>query len=108
MSLPKQSPTDQGKCIIYENFINQLKDLSVLYDSSSFWDTVLTHNTTNLQCWQGDCENCEVGKKVIVNIDPGKNICVKNGNVLITRFRCIGELLESSVSKWDTVLTHQY
>ena len=43
------------------------------YNSSSFWDTVLCNNTTNSsQCWQGNCEDCADGKKVIVNIDPEK------------------------------------
>ena len=60
--LLKYSPVDQCKCITHENFINNLKALSVLYDSSSFWDTVLCNNTTNSQCWQGNCEDGQMVK----------------------------------------------
>ena len=48
--LLKLPPADQCKCIIHENFINRLRALSILYDSSSFWETVLCNNTTNSQC----------------------------------------------------------
>ena len=34
--------------------------------------TFLCNNTTNSQCWQGNCEDCADGKKVIENIDSGK------------------------------------
>ena len=67
--------------------MNKLKALSILYDSSLYWDTVLCNNTTNSQCWQGKYEDCANGKKAIVNIDPGKNVFPKNGNMLITSFK---------------------
>ena len=74
MLLLKQSPADQCKCIIHENFISKLKALSIVYDSSAIWNTVLCHNTTSSQCWQGNCGDRVDGKKVIVNINPGNNI----------------------------------
>ena len=61
-----KSILDQCKSITIENFINKLEALSILYDSSSFWDTVLYNNTTNCQCWQGNCEDCADGKKVTI------------------------------------------
>ena len=64
--LLKQSISDQCKSITIENFINKLEALSILYYSSSFWDTVLNNNTTNCQCWQGNCEDCADGKKVTI------------------------------------------
>ena len=70
--LLKQSPADQCKCKIHENLINNLKLLSILHYSGSFWDDALCNNTTNSQYWQWNCEICADDKKVIVNIDPGK------------------------------------
>ena len=55
--------------------------LSILYDSISLWDTVLCNNTKNSQCSQGNCEDCADGKKVIVNIDPGKNVFLKRKEI---------------------------
>ena len=102
--LLKQSPENQCKCIIHENFINKLKALSTLYHFSLFWDTVLCNNTTNSQYWQRNCEDCGDGKKVIVNIDPGKMFFAKNGKSnskfqVMTQSKCVGELLESLVSE---------
>ena len=71
--LPKQSLADQCKCMIHENFINKLRVLSILCDSSSFWETVLCNNTTNSKCWQENSENCADDKNVRVNFDLGKN-----------------------------------
>ena len=65
------------KCIIHENYINKLKALSIVYDSTSFWDTVLCNNTTHLQCWQG-------------NIDPGKDVFFKEWKY-IDQNRCVGQ-----------------
>ena len=73
--------------MIHENFINNLKALSTLHDSSSFWDTVLCNNTTNSQCWQGNWETCADGKKMNVNIDLEKMFFPKNRDILITSFK---------------------
>ena len=76
--LLKQSPLGKCKCIIHNsNFINKLKAVSIFYDSCSFWDTVLSNNTKNLQYWKGNSEDSADGKKVIVNIDPEKNVLPK-------------------------------
>ena len=73
MLLLKQYPAHWCKCITHENFINKLKALLIFYDSSPFCDLVL-FNSTYSWYWQGNCEDCADCKKVIVNIDPGKNI----------------------------------
>ena len=113
MLLLKQSLADQSKCIIHEKFINKFKVLSVLYDSGSFWDTVLCNNATNSQNATGNCDDCADEKKVVVNINLGKNVFCKewkyidNKFQVVTQSKCIGELLESLESEWDIiVLTH--
>lgn len=110
--LLKQSHVDKCKCIIHKSFINKLKAQSILYDSSSFWDTVFCKNTTNWQCWQENCDDCADSKNGIMNIDPGKNVLCKEWKYIDIKFQVmtqrkyIGGLLESLVGEWDFVLTH--
>lgn len=61
----------------------------------------------------GNCDDCADEKKVVVNINLGKNVFCKewkyidNKFQVVTQSKCIGELLESLESEWDIiVLTH--
>ena len=61
----------------------------------------------------GNCYDCADEKKVVVNINLGKNVFCKewkyidNKFQVVTQSKCIGELLESLESEWDIiVLTH--
>ena len=56
--LLNQSPADQCKCMIHENFINKLKGAAITYDFSTFWNFVLCDDSLNSVCWQGNCEDC--------------------------------------------------
>ena len=73
--------------MIHESFSSKLKTLSILYDSGSFWETVLCNNTTNSEFWQGNCENCGDGKKVIVNVDPEKDVFCKECKYIDNKFQ---------------------
>ena len=59
--LLNESPADQCKCMIHENFINKLK--AITCDSSTFWNFVLCDDSLNSVCWQRNCEDCIDGKK---------------------------------------------
>ena len=72
--LLNQSPADQCKCMIHENFINKLKGAAITYDSSTFWNFVLCDDSLNSVCWQRNCEDCIDGKKLNLNIDPATNV----------------------------------
>lgn len=73
--------------MIHESFSSKLKTLSILYDSGSFWETVLCNNTTNSEFCQGNCENCGDGKKVIVSIDPEKNVFCNECKYIDNKFQ---------------------
>ena len=49
--LLNQSPVDQCKCMIHENFINKLNSAAITYDSSTFWKFVLCDDSLNSVCW---------------------------------------------------------
>ena len=59
-----------------------------------------------------NCEDCADGKKMILNIDSGKNVLCKEWNYIdnkfqaLTQSKCVHELLENSVSQCDIALTH--
>ena len=60
---------------------------------------------------QGSCEDCADSKKVILNVDPRKNVFNKewkyidNKFQVMTQSKCVSGLSESLESVWDVVLT---
>ena len=53
-------------------------------------------------------EHCADDKKIIVNADPGINIFWQRMEIYykfqrMTQSKCVGELLESLVSEWDSI-----
>jgi len=62
--LLKNSPVDQCKCRLHENFRLKMKSLGVEYDQS-WWQKVLcTSGDLLSQCWKSECETCKAGKLV--------------------------------------------
>lgn len=62
--LLKDTPSEQCKCKIHENFILKLKALKINYNQG-FWETVLCDCSINSACWQQVCESCGDMQKLI-------------------------------------------
>ena len=75
--LMKDSPEDQCKCIIHENFTNMLKGLSITCDSNKSSYMVLCDSSLNSSCWQSNCEVCKNGKTLHLDTDPETNVSLK-------------------------------
>ena len=114
----KDSPKDQCKCIIlYENFMNMLKGLSVTYDSSKFWHMFLCDSSLNSSYLQSNCEVCKNGKTLALGIDPETNVswkewCLVEVGQNTKKLQCqvgkgcAGELTEILKNQWLSALTH--
>ena len=62
--LLKDTPMDQCKCRLHENFFFMVKALGVSMDK--LWEDVLCENESKKldgKCWKGDCDTCGRGKK---------------------------------------------
>lgn len=57
-----ETPADQCKCKIHENFILKLKALKINY-SNAWWQSILCDTEQNSLCWQGQCNECKDGRK---------------------------------------------
>lgn len=99
--LMRQTPEDQCKCMICENFFLRLKALKIPYDSKLFWKETLCNDSLNSKCWQGVCEVCCKGQKLKCTEDLSNNVhwkkWEKNEDAKINcqvKETCIGEVLE--------------
>ncbi|XP_047128746.1 uncharacterized protein LOC124809140 [Hydra vulgaris] len=54
--LLKDTPKDQCRCKIHENFTLKLKALQIKYEN--FWQNVLCDQTMNSICWKNECFSC--------------------------------------------------
>ena len=85
--LVHETPVDQCKCRVHENFISRLKGLHIQYNSVEFWESVLCDTTLNSKCWQADCTECSRGKKMAVSLLP-EQIVLKKAAICITSGVC--------------------
>ena len=62
--LLKNTPMDQCKCKVYENFIFKLSALKINYHDN-FWEKCLCEGLSQITstCWAGECQECLGGKK---------------------------------------------
>ena len=93
------------------------KNLSITYESSKFWRMVLCDSSLNSSRWQINCEVCENGKALTLDIDPETNALWKEWcfaevpqSVKKLQFQvrtgCAGELTEILRNQWLSTLTH--
>lgn len=72
--LLKNSPVDQCRCRLHENFRLKLKSLIGDYDQS-FWEKILCYpNDLHSDCWKGQCDNCSNGKKLTMPDDSDSTV----------------------------------
>ena len=61
--LMKDSPLDQCKCVIHENF--RLKLHAIRVEVTDFWSKYICNSQNyNAKCWLNTCEECQNGKKL--------------------------------------------
>lgn len=75
--LMHETPPDQCKCRIHENFILKLKGLKIDYDSQTFWENTLCDTTLNSPCWQSVCDHCANGQELHVELYPDEVVTWK-------------------------------
>ena len=115
--LVKDSPADQCKCSIHENFKLKLKGLSIQYENEGIWKEFLCENKNLMSaCWKGECDKCRGGKLFenrMVGSEKGKSVSwrvwEKDGNgrlVESLKEGCVGQLEEDICETWDSVRAH--
>lgn len=75
--LLKDTPVDQCKCMVHENFRLQLHALGIKYEYGSWWGDVLCDSEDfNGKCWKGDCQECGVQsvKNLFANTNKAKEV----------------------------------
>ena len=93
------------------------KNLSITYESSKFWRMVLCDSSLNSSRWQINCEVCENGKALTLDIDPETNVswkewCFAEVPQSVKKLQCqvrtgcAGELTEILKNQWLSTLTH--
>ena len=63
-----QTPLDQCNCIIHTNFQLKLDALGKTY-ASAIWDSLLCDSSANSKCWVGECVDCSMGQKLVIDKD---------------------------------------
>ena len=58
------TPNEQCKCQIHENFFMKLEAMGCSYDKG-FWGNMLCDVSENSKCWLSECEPCRNGKKLV-------------------------------------------
>ena len=64
MLLLFDTPKEQCKCQIHENFFMKLDAMGCSYDNN-FWGKLLCDVSENSKCWLSECESCRNGKKLV-------------------------------------------
>ena len=75
--LLKDTPVDQCKCMIHENFRLRLHGLGIKYEYASWWgDMLCDSKDLGGKCWKGECEMCGVEslKHMFCNTDKAKRV----------------------------------
>ena len=118
--LVHETPVDQCKCRVHENFISRLKGLHIQYNSVEFWESVLCDTTLNSKCWQADCTECSRGKKMVVSLPPEQIVSwrewqfdqqTESGKVQkrlqsVLHQGCVGQLREVIEENFNEVIQH--
>ena len=71
--LLKDSPSDQCKCFIHENFFMKLQALQKPY-TSQFWSNFLCDASPNSDCWLSQCDNCREYKQGSEDLNSKANL----------------------------------
>ena len=71
--LLSQTPADQCRCMVHDNFRAKLQGLSINY-SDDFWGTMLCDSSYNSKCWQLLCDNCKNGQMLTISLALKKQI----------------------------------
>ena len=58
------TPNEQCKCQIHENFFMKLEAMGCSYDND-FWGIMLCDVSEKSKCWLSECESCRNGKKLV-------------------------------------------
>jgi len=110
--LLKNTPADQCKCLIHENFILKLKALGLTYDNA-FWEQILCNDSSNSKCWQNSCEHCTSAKKLPLPTDFSIKSNVKewakdsSGRLkLQTKELTIGSIYNQVIKNYTAFLKH--
>lgn len=115
--LMKDTPCDQCKCKIHENFILLLKGLRITYNND-FWEKVLCNSDLNSDCWKMNCIKCSSGqllKEFLEEKEMNDSISVEWHEWVMsensrlykkTHEGCIGELTELVQSNFKSFQQH--
>ena len=110
--LLKQTPSEQCKCKIHENFILKLKSLKIQYNHD-FWSSFLCDSSINSSCWKNDCGKCSGGKLLPFPNKPEIKILwkewVKNdeGRIkLNVEEDSAGDIYEKLIQSFPNMLRH--
>lgn len=112
--LLKETPADQCKCKIHENFILKLKSLSPKCTySSEFWKNVLCDDNLDSFCWKNMCHKCSNGKLMPYPSQPEHKVIWKtweknsDGRLqLSVKETCLGELFECVIADLPKMMDH--
>lgn len=110
--LIKDTPSDQCKCMIHENFMYKVKGLKQNY-SNDWWSKILCDPSLDSKCWNNECESCSDGKKLLLPMDLSK-VCVwkewgkdsENKLRLITHETSLGELKDKLIDSIHIMMNH--
>lgn len=104
--LMKNTPSEQCKCKVHENFIMKLKGLKISY-SQKFWHDYLCDTSLKSRCWKNACDNCMNLKKMNISEDMAKAVIwkewVKNSDNKIKL-----KLLETSAAELKDKILGSY
>ncbi|XP_063228207.1 uncharacterized protein LOC134534095 isoform X1 [Bacillus rossius redtenbacheri] len=110
--LLKETPAEQCKCRIHENFILKLKALKHTYNNE-FWKNLLCNDCLNSLCWQNLCEVCSNGKRMVVPREPDSKTTWKewkkndeNKIKLVIKEDCLGDIYEKLIADMPKMMLH--
>lgn len=110
--LLKETPAEQCKCRLHENFILKLKALKYTYNND-YWKNLLCDDSLNSLCWQNLCDRCSNGKLMML---PSDSDCIVNWKEwkkvedkkikLIINENCIGDVYEQLMKDLPQMMFH--
>ncbi|KAJ2937733.1 hypothetical protein O0L34_g19126 [Tuta absoluta] len=110
--LLKNTPAEQCRCKIHENYRMMLTALKTTY-SDEFWKRVLCDAAINSVCWQNKCEDCKNLKKLQPPEDSSRIVNWKewtknddNKIKLSLKEISTGELFEKVLEKYEEFRYH--
>ena len=118
--LLKNTPKDQCKCKIHENFRMKLDVLDSTLTRQDCWKSILCSDTSDLQsdCWMGKCDACKDGKLLANRLSSQDDMMAKeiewlegenNENDVLkkhTKTGCYAELLELTIETLPEAQEH--